>query len=246
MIGSNVTGTSKASFASFTLGKHNWTIKGDKGCSEGENYIKELKMSGCEENQFTCDDGQCVSMDQLCNQLPNCRDESDERKCKILVLKDGYNKNIPPIPINAHEKVNVSVTIDLFKLVDIDEDDYSIEIQFKITLQWKENRATYHNLKVNDNLNALMQSDIETLWLPNVIYENTDQKETTRLGSNWEWKTSVIIKREGNSTLSGLDTVDETEIFAGRENSLIMSQTYTRTFQCAYRLSAYPFDTQVK
>ena len=90
-----------------------------------------------------------------------------------------------------------------------------------------------------------MQSDIETLWLPNVIYENTDQKETTRLGSNWEWKTSVIIKREGNSTLSGLDTVDETEIFEGHENSLIMSQTYTHTFQCAYRLSAYPFDTQV-
>ena len=186
-----------------------------------------------------------MSINQLCK-LPNCRDESDERKCTILVLKDGYNKNIPPIPINAHEKVNVSVTIDLFKLVDIDEDDYSIEIQFKITLHWKENRITYHNLKVNDNLNALMQSDIETLWLPNVIYENTDQKETTRLGSNWEWKTSVIVKREGNSTLSGLDTVDETEIFAGRENSLIMSQTYTRTFQCAYRLSAYPFDTQVK
>ena len=103
-------------------------------------------MSGCQENEFTCNDGQCVSMDQVCNQLPNCRDKSDERNCKILVLEDGYNKNVPPIPTKAHDKVNISVSIDLLKLVDIDEDDYSIEIQFKINLQWKENRATYHNL----------------------------------------------------------------------------------------------------
>ena len=114
-----------------------------------------------------------------------------------------YNKNVPPIPSNAHDKVNISVLIALLKLVDIDEDDYSIEIQFKITLHWKENRATYHNLKETDNLNALTQTEIETLWLPNVIYENTDQKETTRLGEfgNGEWETRVIVKKEGNSTL---------------------------------------------
>ena len=33
MTDSNVTGTLKAAFESFTLGKYNWTIKGDKGCS---------------------------------------------------------------------------------------------------------------------------------------------------------------------------------------------------------------------
>ena len=69
-----------------------------------------------------------------------------------------------PIPTNSHEKANISVSINIFKLVDIDEDDYSIEIKFKITLQWRENRATYHNLKENDNLNTLIENDIETLW----------------------------------------------------------------------------------
>ena len=57
--------------------------------------------------------------------------------------------------------------------------------------------------------------------------------------------TRVIVRKEGNSTLSGLDTLDETEIFKGDENSLIMNQTYTHTFQCVYKLYAYPFDTQV-
>ena len=205
-------------------------------------------MSGCKDGQFTCNDGQCVSMDQRCDQLPHCRDKSDERGCDILVLEGGYNMNIPPISSDEKGKkiaVNVSTSIDIFKLVDINEEDYSIEIQFEITMVWKENRAKYHNLKVNDSLNALRQKDINRLWLPKVIYENTDQKATTRLGVDWEWETIVVVQREGKFTRSGLDVVDETNLFQGNENSLVMSQTYTHEFQCKYNFKWYPFDIQV-
>ena len=243
---SSVTGISRAAQKSFTLGRHNWTIKGDTGCSrEGKEYTTELKMSGCEEGNFTCNDGQCVSMNQRCDQLPDCRDESDEKNCKVLVLmEDGYNTNVPPV-ISGVKKVNVSISTDLLKLVDIKEEDYSIEIQFSITLQWKENRATYQNLKEDKTLNALTKEDIRKLWLPKVIFENTDQKDTTRLGDTWEWETRVVVDREGNFSRSGFEMVDEIEIFKGAENSLIMSQTYTREFQCSYDFSMYPFDTQV-
>ena len=251
---SNVTGFSKATYASehtsihatFALGKHNWTIQGDKGCSSGESYVREMKLSGCEYGNFTCSDGECVSMDERCNQLPDCKDKSDESNCKILVLEDSYNKNVPPIYSN--HSVNVSISIDLLRLVDIDEEDYSIEIQFEIMLKWKENRAMYNNLKRIDALNALTQEDIQKLWLPEVIYENTDQKESTRLGEfgAGEWKTSLVVKREEEKgMMSGLESVDETEIFDGSQNSLIMNQSYTHTFQCNYELSHYPFDTQV-
>ena len=132
------------------------------------------------------------------------------------------------------------------KLGDIDEEDYSIEIQFEITLMWKEKRATYQNLKKRDSLNTLTMKDIETLWLPEVIYENTDQKETTRLGSNWEWETRIVVRRDQEKgKMSGPESVDETELFSGFENSLIMNQTYTHTFHCNFKLSYYPCDTQV-
>ena len=39
--------------------------------------------------------------------------------------------------------------------------------------------------------------------------------------------------------------IDEAEIFQGAENSLGMEQTYTHAFQCVFKLSQYPFDTQV-
>ena len=247
VIGSNVTATSSASYASFSLGKQNWTIKGDKGCKKGgESYDTELKMSGCSERNFTCNDGQCVSIHQRCNQLSDCRDKSDERNCDILVLEEGYNKKLPPFD-SSDPNVDVSVSINLLRLVDIDEEDYSIEIQFEITLVWKEKRATFQNLKKRDSLNILSEKDIDNLWLPIVTYENTDQKETTRLGSNWEWKTWVVVRREQEKgTMSGFESVDETEIFKGSENSLVMNQTYTHTFQCNYQLSYYPFDTQAK
>ena len=214
----NVTARSKASLKSFTLGRHNWTINGDENCNERidrSTYTKELKMSGCNETEFTCNNGQCVAMEQRCDQLPHCRDSSDEMGCDIFLLKDGYNKNIPLIMSENGNKspAKVAISIDLLKVVDINEEDYSIEIQFEITMEWRENRATYLNLKLNSSLNALNQKDIEKLWLPEVIYENTDQKESTRLGVDWEWKTEIEVKREGLFVSNGLDNVDEAYIF---------------------------------
>ena len=243
----NATGITRASHVSFALGKNNWTIKGDMACNDGESYTLPLKLTACNEGNFTCDDGQCIAMEDRCDQLPQCRDESDEIGCKILVLKRGYNMNVPPITSEGGKKspVNVSTSIDVLKLVDIDEEDYSIEIQFEISLQWRDNRATYHNLKDNEALNALTKKDIDALWIPEVVYENTDDMETTRLSEFGVWKTSVVIKREGSFSRSGLDMVDETEIFKGKENSLLMRQSYTHSFQCPFELSRYPFDTQV-
>ena len=99
----NVTGTSVATHTSFTLGKNEWTIVGDTGCNKKSNsYEIYLKMSGCGEKDFTCYDGECVSMNERCDQVPNCRDHSDEIGCQILVLEEGYNKRVPPV--GKHEE----------------------------------------------------------------------------------------------------------------------------------------------
>ena len=247
----NVTATSKASPNSYLLGKHNWTITGDKHhCHEGKEYTLEMKLTGCNKTQFTCDDGQCVMMEERCNQIPDCDDDSDELNCKILKLKEGYNKRVPPVSktskkVKTLKPVAVNVSLTLFKIVAIKEDDHSIQLQFRISLQWKDNRATYYNLKPASYLNALSLEEIKSLWLPLVVYVNTDQQLTTRLGWVNEWKTNVNVEREGNFTRSGQTVLDETYNFKGKENSLVMTQSYTHDFQCVYQLERYPFDTQV-
>ena len=94
-------------------------------------------------------------------------------------------------------------------------------------------------------MNALRDEDIKKIWLPLIVFDNTDQKEVTRLGMDWEWVTRVTVMREGNFTRSPIEEVDEVEIFEGAENRLTMNQTYTWEFQCKYELQRYPFDMQV-
>ena len=55
-------------------------------------------------------------------------------------------------------------------------------------------------------INALKENDIQHLWLPDIVYDNTDQTESTKLG---DWKTSIAITREGNLTRAGVEEVDE-------------------------------------
>ena len=70
------------------------------------------------------------------------------------------------------DPVNVSVS----KLVNIDEDNYFSDIQFEMR---KEARARYQKIKERASLNPLRETDYAQLWLLEVIYEKTDQKETT-------------------------------------------------------------------
>ena len=89
------------------------------------------------------------------------------------------------------------VSLTLQKVIAIEEDDHSISFKFKISLMWRENRVTFENLKTDSTNNLLRQDEVRTLWLPLVIYWNTDQEETTRLGESWEWKTEILVEREG-------------------------------------------------
>ena len=151
----------------------------------------------------------------------------------MVVLEKGYNKIVPPFTIEGNLgsggrilPVQVNISIKLLNIVDIDEVDYSITFQFEITLEWLEYRASYNNLKKDIYMNSLTQDDIDLLWLPTIIYANTDQKETTRLGENWEWRTNVFISKEGEFTISSDEVVDETRIFKGSENRWTVHQTY--------------------
>ena len=67
----NLTAVTTSAKDGYALGKQEWTIEGDHiNCHKGETYTTFLKLTGCREGEFTCDDGTCVSMEQRCDQLP--------------------------------------------------------------------------------------------------------------------------------------------------------------------------------
>ena len=155
-----------------------------------------------EGGEFTCDNGQCVSMAKRCDQLPDCDDGSDEKGCKLFSMVDGYNKVVSPFKRMSFLNetlvpVSINVSLKLLKMVEIDEGDNSIDLQFEIILEWRDSRIAYNNLKKNIFFNALTEDEISMIWLPVLIYVNTDQKETTRLGWITEWSTRVEVSRDG-------------------------------------------------
>ena len=141
-----------------------------------------LKLTGCAEDEFTCDDGQCIKMERRCDQVTgdrkgrNCRDKSDENGCQLVDFGKNYNKNIPPIESEDGSVIpaNVSISITLMKVVEIEEVDHSIHLQFQISLSWKENRVKYRNLKKQTSQNVLTEEDVNLIWLPLIVYDNTD------------------------------------------------------------------------
>jgi hypothetical protein len=245
---SNITAVSNASKTSYAFGKHKWTVTGDViDCHKGEPYTTYFKLSGCGGKGFTCDDGQCVTMEERCNQITNCEDESDEVDCKLVILKENYNKKVPPIVAtegNQFNSTKIWISISLLKIVRMEEVQHKIDFQIGIILEWKENRVSYNNLKTKTSLNALTDEEIQSLWLPYVVYANTDMKEAVKLVKGLD--TTIVVNREGSLTRTTEHIHEEIDMFEGKENKLLMYQTYTKSFQCLYNLQKYPFDTQVK
>ena len=50
------------------VGKHKWRVENNV-CNQGETNDETLMISGCQENQFTCDDGKCLNITQRCNNV---------------------------------------------------------------------------------------------------------------------------------------------------------------------------------
>ena len=240
--------TSDASEHSFLLGMSKWTVTGDsKLCNKGMPYTADLKLSGCKMTEFTCHDGQCIKMEERCDQIIHCRDKSDEKDCSLLVLNEGYNRKVAPFIFNKTrgkvDAVKIDVSTSILNIIDISEVNNIIELKFDILMEWYEYRVDYHNLKTVKALNTLTDEELRSLWIPYIIFKNTDSNEAVELDGI---RSRVFVSRESEFRRSGIEIADEIEIFSGASNKLNIGQTYSKKFHCTYLLHYFPFDTQVK
>ena len=248
-----------ASPGSYLLGKHDWIISRDsKVCSQdslapttvsAQTYRVSLKLSSCDDNEFTCWDGECVPMEARCDQVFDCSDQSDERECQMLVLEDSYQTSVPPLLPSLAEDgrrvvlpVGVNVSLELIEVLGVNEKENQIEAKIEATLKWYDHRVNFYNLKKESFLNALRITDVKRVWSPKVIFSNT--KESANIQDSLD-KAIMHVDRKGNSTPSGPHVMDETDIFKGQENPLHLNVEHTNFFTCKFQLRFFPFDTQV-
>ena len=220
------------------VGKFRWEIA-NSTCNEGMTEVKTLQ-SNCDKDQFTCDDGSCISLDLRCDSVEHCDDVSDEKNCKLVSLDPNkYLIDKPPKPLSSG-KFSVNVSIDIMSILDIQEVGSILKLLFVLDLTWFDNRLQFYNLKMDENMNTMTSDDQNSIWTPTVLFANTEQQLTSK---NDE-KSFAMVKRLGNSTRSGNDYDEDISIFEGNQNSIRLSRSYDIEFICEYDMRWYPFDYQ--
>ena len=105
-------------------------------------------------------------MEERCDQVIHCRDNSDEKNCYLLVFKEeeSYSKKVPPFSIDTNDNsiipVKVNVSTMLKNVLEISEFSHTIDLKMSITLEWYETRVSYYNLKSKEALNILTKSEV--------------------------------------------------------------------------------------
>ena len=135
------------------------------------------------------------------------------------------------------------MSVDLTKILKIDEVEGSFRTKLLLRRQWLDPRLSYRNLKKERRVNLLSPSEEETVWLPLMVFEN--------IPSNEDWieilvsqEYNIVRNDEGNFDPVELTNIDNAFIFSGEENSHYLSREFTILWNCNFNMMRYPFDTQ--
>lgn len=236
--------TSSAKKSSLLLGRHDWTVHNDsKSCSLATSYTTVLKLTGCSKEEFTCDDGSCVSMTDRCNGKRDCLDETDEAECKAFVQSLGYNRFAVPPPAENETKHVVYYSFDIQGINEINEKGGFYRCKILIIRRWFDRNIIFQNLENNPEQNVINPEDRSLLWKPWMIFNNIeDRRKYAQTDREEEWK----VLRNPNKSFVRADNsfLHNTYLFDGASHMISYEKASTVEWLCDFHMHWFPFDTQ--
>ena len=234
--------TSRASESSLLLGSHLWVVHNDSvKCSNEEkhSYMTNLTLHACNSEQFACNNAFCIAMEKRCDAIEDCVDGSDEQDCGKLIIRQGYKKELTPVPKTGQD-VPVNFSLNILD-IEINEQAEAFTVRMSFSKNWFDARLMFKNLKRESGMkmNTLLTEESEAIWYPYLVFNNVRSKEDIK---DTEVLTTLEVIPNGDF---GYTANDNMHIFEGSENALSQTHELMVEWKCEYAYHWYPFDTQV-
>ena len=98
------------------------------------------------------------------------------------------------------------------------------QAQFILCLQWLETRLRFKNIKEDVTLNSLSPSEMSSLWVPKLIFSNTENKPSSLVDE----ETLLYVQKQGNYEQSSIEDLENIKYYDGHENHLHMQRFYNQ------------------
>ena len=155
------------------IGLKTWKIKKDYAyCNKKSGWFNRVNLtfSQCYPNKFTCGSGHCISLEDRCSIAYDCKDQTDEKNCRKIKIKDDYAKEI--FPIETNEPFIVYINISINSLPDISTTDGKFTVDFFLNLRWQDLRLDLLDLNQDFVMNTMSQQELDEIWQPKLVFPN--------------------------------------------------------------------------
>lgn len=141
------------------VGRHWWRS------NESNSSGKFLSLSLCRSFEFGCNSGNCLPIEQRCDEVFQCDDLSDETNCDALKLPSTYQEFYqPPLKPGENFPSTLLYDVEVYHLGPITSDEGKAKMDVAITVSWFDSRLDFTNVK-EDRKNYFNCSKI---WKPSI------------------------------------------------------------------------------
>ena len=98
-----------------------------------------------------------------------------------MSVPETYKNEVPAPPKEDDSLANIFLSVDITTVLNLDEVESIMTLQYTLTLKWMDSRVTLRNLKHETFLNTIDSQDASKIWYPKLIFYNTMDKEDTQV-----------------------------------------------------------------
>ena len=160
--------------------------------------------------------------------------------------RPNYRKRHAPKNVDdIRQPLNVAISMDILRLSDFQEIDFSYKIKFLINVQWLDARIMFQNLDNNTFKNIIGNKKKKMLWIPPLVFNNSEKTTMFTMERPLDQPTvNIFVAKDSKGRVAGPTYLDEAYLYKGSENPLIVRTEYNLKMHCIYDLGYYPFDYQ--